>query len=507
MDSQRPPTSLERDWFYLGLPSQPKLVARSSSTLFHFGVDAWSSDRKTLTVVGEHAIVGKWNNEPSPLRNEILGILAQQDVDWKAIDILRIGYVDEEKPVILSISVSAHTSWETGSRVARDCREALVAHGLDDVHCEIKESILVNLASVLKQDLHSHPPKFHSFMYHLSDQLGTAIASLDHPRQEGTKGIYLRRTGGEPVAEIFALTCRHVCYSDSETGSRLPGKETLSSKPIIQLPEKTTELLVGDLNKLKEESIEIIEEESKRECHQERGSRLGKVTICQQEVRETDRLLQHFTLREALDTRVFGHVEYTSDYVVRTSKCLSDWCLIRLKADSHERRLSELSNHVYIGPQDLGTLFPCTPWFLTRDLEHDGTLHIQGIVADSELQNPRKRIVGMRGRTSGLSFGIVNQVKSVIRRTVKDGRTFFSKECCIVAHRNNHGSFTKPGDSGAYIFDLKGRAVGMVTGGITREDVLQGEEYYYQAMDVTYATPMEWILEDMKACGLSMEIL
>ncbi|KAK2055221.1 hypothetical protein LY76DRAFT_195781 [Colletotrichum caudatum] len=43
-------------------------------------------------------------------------------------------------------------------------------------------------------------------------------------------------------------------------------------------------------------------------------------------------------------TRVLGHVAYTSRYEVGSLKFLSDWCLIRLEADSHERTLSELSN-------------------------------------------------------------------------------------------------------------------------------------------------------------------
>ncbi|KAK1969321.1 hypothetical protein LY78DRAFT_630161 [Colletotrichum sublineola] len=482
-ESGRQPTGPERDWFYIGLPSRPKLVARSSSTPFHFHGDAWSLDRKALAVVGDHPIVGKWNDEPSPLRNKILGILAEQDVDWQAIDILRIGYNDErEKPVIVSISVSVHTSWETGSQVARECREALVEHELGDVHCEIKESVLFNLASsfaVLQQDSHPHSPNLHPHMYHLSDQLGTAIASRDKPSREGTKGIYLRRTDGEPD-EIFALTCRHVCYGDSEKDSRLPGKETLlRSKSVIQLPERTTKELVDDLDEWRQESVKNLEdEESKGECYQDRERRLSKITKYQQDIRDTDRLLQHFALRNALDTRVFGQV--------------ADWCLIRLKADFHERRLSELSNRVYIAP-------PQSP--LSRKAV--------GTVAASELQNPKEKlIVGMRGRTSDLKFGIVNQVKSVTRRPFQDGRKFLSKECCIVAVGVS-GEFTRPGDSGACVFDLNGRAVAMVTGGISREQASQGGDNYglNYAMDVTYATPMEWLLEDMKACGLSMEIL
>ncbi|KAK1993612.1 hypothetical protein LX36DRAFT_661359 [Colletotrichum falcatum] len=508
MDVQRRPTRYERDSFYHGLPSRPKLVARSSSTPLRLGVDGWSSDRKTLAVVGKHAIVGKWNEEPSPLRNQILGVLSRKNADWHAVDVLRIGYADEEMPVIVSISVSAGTAWEVGDAVARDCRRALVEHGLDDVHCEIKESRLADLASVLQQDAHQHPPHFHAHMYHLSDRLGTSIASLEQPRLEGTKGLYLRRADGEPD-EIFSLTCRHVCYHET-TGCLLPRQKSLASKPVIQLPEKTTDRLVKALEERKHEVMERLQtEDAKGECYgqDERERRVNNAAAYRQDMLETDRLLQYFIRRKDLNTRVFGHVAYASDYAVRTSGFLSDWCLIRLEADSHERRLSELSNRVYIGPQGLSTLFPRT--VRVRDPDRDGTLCIRGVVAVSELQNAdRKLTVGMKGRTSDLQFGLVNQVRSVTRRVWEDAGAVVSQECCIVADRVSH-AFTQPGDSGACVFDLEGRAVGMVTGGMTRDDMVRsGDDFGMdRLMDVTYVTPVQWLLEDMKACGLAMEIL
>ncbi|KAK1564158.1 uncharacterized protein LY79DRAFT_530423 [Colletotrichum navitas] len=151
MNLQRPPTDAECASYYNGLPSRPRLVARSSLTPFPFerftrsAIDDGLSNRKTLAVVGDHPIVSKWNNEPSLLRGQIMDILTRHNVDWHAIDIIRIGYEDEDMPVIVWISVSAGTTWEMGNQVVHDCRDALVEHGLDDVHCEIKEARLVNV--------------------------------------------------------------------------------------------------------------------------------------------------------------------------------------------------------------------------------------------------------------------------------------------------------------------------------------------------------------------------
>ncbi|KAK1951992.1 hypothetical protein LY78DRAFT_687106 [Colletotrichum sublineola] len=107
MDPLRQPTETESKWYYYGLPSRPKLVARSSFTPYVLPMEGRLPEPKTQTVVGEHDIVAKWNNDPSMLQEQIFNILTQHDVQWQAIDILRIGYSNQEEiPVILSISVS-----------------------------------------------------------------------------------------------------------------------------------------------------------------------------------------------------------------------------------------------------------------------------------------------------------------------------------------------------------------------------------------------------------------
>ncbi|KAK1980242.1 hypothetical protein LZ30DRAFT_782878 [Colletotrichum cereale] len=141
----RPLSEDERNSYYRGLLSQPRLVARSSSTPLQTDMTRLPSLSKTLGVVGQHAIVGKWNDEPSPLQNRILEILTGEKVDWRALDVFRIGYAGDEMPVILWITVAAGAlSHEAGHRVAWRCREALQEHGLDDVHCEIKEPRMVD---------------------------------------------------------------------------------------------------------------------------------------------------------------------------------------------------------------------------------------------------------------------------------------------------------------------------------------------------------------------------
>lgn len=69
---------------------------------------------------------------------------------WRAIDVLGIGYYDTcDAPVVMFVSV------EPGSLFLRDGRDVatlgrllLAYHELHDVHCEIKESCLLNLAAL-----------------------------------------------------------------------------------------------------------------------------------------------------------------------------------------------------------------------------------------------------------------------------------------------------------------------------------------------------------------------
>lgn len=50
--------------------------------------------RKLLRPVSNHAIDGLWNDDIDSLRSRVIGLLAQHSVEWHAIDVLRIEYVD-----------------------------------------------------------------------------------------------------------------------------------------------------------------------------------------------------------------------------------------------------------------------------------------------------------------------------------------------------------------------------------------------------------------------------
>jgi len=65
-----------------------------------------------------------------------------------------------------------------------------------------------------------------------------------------------------------------------------------------------------------------------------------------------------------------------------------------------------------------------------------------------------------------------------------------SKEWCILPY-DHENPFSKPGDSGSIIADVKGRIGGMLTGGSAKV----GSD----RMDITYATPFWWLMKRIKA--------
>ncbi|KAF4459774.1 hypothetical protein FALBO_13468 [Fusarium albosuccineum] len=155
MTAPAPPSDDEKRLYYYGFPSQPKLVARSDaeSTPWALETDGKPTP-KCLDPVNRHPMVELWDDSNGSLRREV--IRCSNGVKWNAIEIFRIGDCrlrwshrrnDVPKPPVkLLISVDSDSlHWPQAWDIAKDCREVLQAHGLEDVHCEIRESRIMQL--------------------------------------------------------------------------------------------------------------------------------------------------------------------------------------------------------------------------------------------------------------------------------------------------------------------------------------------------------------------------
>lgn len=161
------------------------------------------------------------------------------------VDIVSIGYEwshylmreDYTMYLILWVDVKpGSTLWKQGYAVATSCREILQQHGIDNVHCEIKESefclAVDEDATTSGFKFRSMPCRYHEqTAIHLTDFLGTLMALLNTPSRGGIKGLYLRRKNTDA---IFALTYRHVLFDEkgpnTEYNFKSDGSDSSSSK-------------------------------------------------------------------------------------------------------------------------------------------------------------------------------------------------------------------------------------------------------------------------------------
>ncbi|EWG40802.1 hypothetical protein FVEG_15178 [Fusarium verticillioides 7600] len=503
-------TNEEADGYYVGLFSCPRLVARSNTNEPWSPVhDGWTV-LKTLDPIGEHAIVSLWDQASSELRSAIINAL--KDINWTAIDILRLGYCrrpgtiaepDEMFPKLL-ISVQPNSVDRLlGSKVTLDCRKILQGYGINDMEVEIMEAYVSMFNS---PKLTSQPITDDVQMdAQLSEFVGACIANKATPFREGTKGFYVRI---KDTDKLLFVTCRHVLFNDSFPNVDYDHNGNAPNM-VIQPGQETYEYFVRQLS----DYTAMLQN-------------LGdKATPAQRE--ELDRakeMKEKFGKLHDRKSRIIGHVLYSPKYSLVTSKTgadrLRDWALVELHQDKHETVFSEMRNMVVAGPRADREL-----WRVLYDelgdedrrrvekqlpFHHTNTYDLTRTVQEFEirfpneasrsLENQRAMVVAKFGRSTSLTFGVANEVKSVCRMPVL-GKEFISEEWCILGHKKRgqrRQPFSEDGDSGSCILDMYGRVGGMLTGGKPAQK---------DDSDISYATPIDWLLKDIKQeSGLNVKL-
>jgi hypothetical protein len=128
-------------------------------------------------------------------------------------------------------------------------------------------------------------------------------------------------------------------------------------------------------------------------------------------------------------------------------------------------------------------------------------LPLMGIITDQQMRHPDMfdvnhepcLLVVKSGNTTGTTIGRANGVFSIVREYYSHDMNICqtSMEWGIFGYDNQSGAFSKPGDSGSIIADIKGRIGGMLTGGSGKMETL----------DMTYATPFWWLLKRIQAAN------
>lgn len=92
-----------------------------------------------------------------------------------------------------------------------------------------------------------------------------------------------------------------------------------------------------------------------------------------------------------------------------------------------------------------------------------------------------------RGGTIGVTCGVANEDESEVRTYFSDNSSLISKKWPILSFDKSFAPFSARGDSGSILVDAKGLMGGMLT----------GDSGLSAKTDVTYATPMVALLQDM----------
>ena len=162
----------------------------------------------------------------------IVDYLDSEKVKWTSLDPVRIGYasVAPPHPVIVWIGVvPGSLSAEDGVEVATHCKDILAAHDINDVHVEIRESMVIRSAGpkIYK------PATTSNFTAQVGEPLSTAlglpISAEAIPYIKGTGGFFISdprnsgKTLSQPDTSSSTLIRNPMCSTNTATPASAAG--------------------------------------------------------------------------------------------------------------------------------------------------------------------------------------------------------------------------------------------------------------------------------------------
>jgi len=517
-----PPSPVESQHYYYGIPSQPPLVARSSFNVWvkPTGPEAYLIPKES-SPIGLHPLRVIWEATVGPA---MVGYLDSKGVKWTSLDPVHMGCAGESSPPVIVWMgvVPGSLSAEEGVEVATHSKSILSAHGID-VHVEIRESMVT----------HSACPKMYKPVptsnatararEPFSTALGLSICAEVTSSIEGTGGFFI----SNPLkpGHIYLITARHVVFHPDKEPNMLYQHHN-SSQPrrnvllfgntAIEKHIAATESEIGGkyiILKQLERRLEDATHMDKEDAEAEKNQVLPQL----EEARKAIEALEKFHMDISKDwkkqeNRILGYVVLSPPIGLGVGEegFTEDWAVI--KVDN-----SKIDSTNFVGNViDLGTTIPIdefTTWMFPHpanpsSFKYPGNrlLKFSGTISDGEMWKPSPKtldhnndpciMVIKRGNASGLTVGCLNTIRSFTRVYFKDQPSQMSKEVAVLPRNSKSGAFSRPGDSGSAVVDGKGRLAGLLTGGAGVTEV----------SDCTYLTSIDFILKRMLEHGLKANL-
>jgi len=501
---------IEAKHYYHGLPSKPRLIARTGTPWYPPSGPEPYLRFKELRIPGQHQLLDLWEDN---LALNVHDILDQNEVNWSSTDIVRIAHVDEPSGnLILWIGVRPHPtplSYDVGINVALQCKRLLLDYHITDVDVELRESDIIQMVGppLLKPiDLDLTAIQREPF----TTALGITICAQDTPWAEGTAGFFLAVPG---INKLFLVTTRHVLFPQSENKSFECTNESQARHNVLLLSESSFQQHLLSIKKEIDNQDTII---AAQEWRIERivGHALSKFMHKDAKFRVKDararaRALTDFH-QELLanwatdESRILGHVVYSPPIVVAADTDQQQYTqdIAVIEIDPSKINPNDFPGNLI----DLGTKYTSTE--LTKKMHlnprnprnftflEDNLLKLWGTIPEEEMREPKMLdkngepciTVLKRGRSTDLTVGRATTFVSYSRKYFSENDTTVSKEWAIIPLDKESGDFSAEGDSGSVVVDGLGRIVGMLTCGSSGANETSGP-------DVTFVTPIGFIME------------
>ncbi|CAK7216201.1 hypothetical protein SEUCBS140593_002795 [Sporothrix eucalyptigena] len=529
----QPPTDQERDLFFYGLPSTPRLVARTDSSEL-----PWIARMsRGLEPVTDDDLVRQWNASRTDIQTRISAVLAEHSVDWT---------------IYLPLVVNARkiNSWNDRNRHASEGLVPGILHSLQLLPVDLYYLLLSAVTCMFMSQSSQHLSNIFDkksgatgFDYLIRvRQVNEAILRfLPYPGQlieqaasdtkQGSRGslgcyVRLKNKNGSAVGGLFGLTSRHVAVGNMADHDKL-----YMAPPIVDtLKDDLAPMSVAwgsvwyfqdslsELNKNNRGLSYVLHIHRKRLLGGEPSNAelelLDFTERCQRDyipaIREVleREIGDGDTSRRGSLGRTIGHVAVAGRHGHNARKGWSDWCLISPddnngktngtgeEHDSHEPTSGSLcdyyQNRVYMGAF-IGSIYNT---LLSNEAEDSKLLALQDLL-DSEgflaLKAPSRpwvdnigldptkprpgQYVFKRGAISGMTVGQVSPIEAVLRKPLqgRDDAIAWSWPVLPLLRVLSSGidvnpSFSMKGDSGSTIFNSDGEIIAMIDAGVTSDE-------------------------------------
>ncbi|KAI0786131.1 hypothetical protein C8Q75DRAFT_794210 [Abortiporus biennis] len=488
--------------YYAGLPSQPALIYRTGK---------WSSPKgplayrrlKELCEGFAHPIVEIWNNE---LGWKVVDIMDKHQIWFTTIDVVRFKKViegedegDEKESDAKDSIISPVTIW-----IAQDVLALLEGYKITDVDIDFRESNYVREVG----------PLLHTPVGDLDPLLDT------RPGAQGTMAVYIAE--GDNSDRLLGLTCRHVLISSKDTNidyvyhQNAPARNvTLLGNVAFKQLVESIKLRIGrygiamDRWRSQIADFEYMEQGTDAaDVANARRSRIKTQELVEQGLAALDALIEllHQVNQNWKEPhrRVLGHILRSPAITlgVGPHHFTEDYGIFQVNREKLGKGFQ--GNKIDLGAKLHADEFmvKCYPrgeanWRFK--FPNDRLLPLKGIISDDLMHHPDMWdsdgglcMLVKNGNATGTTIGRANGAFSIVRDYFYDPTIHqTSMEWTIINYDSKSEVFSKPGDSGSIIADIRGRIGGMLTGSSGKTG----------SSDMTYATPFWWLLERIQANG------